>query len=99
MVNSGRRVSISYSEAPKSKPSDPLFSRTQPCISEDEADHALFALMITDIVSQGTDLLVAGDSRPLERAFGVEAEDGIIALPGVVSRKKQVAPKLLASLS
>lgn len=64
-----------------------------------EANHALFALMITDIVSQGTDLLVAGDSRPLERAFGIDAEDGIITLPGVVSRKKQVAPKLLSSLS
>ena len=64
-----------------------------------EANHALFALMITDIVAQGTDLLVAGDSRPVERAFGIEADDGAIPLPGVVSRKKQVAPKLLASLA
>ena len=64
-----------------------------------ESDHALFALMVTDIVSQGTDLLVAGDSRPLERAFGVEAVEHVMPLPGVVSRKKQVAPSVLASLS
>ena len=58
--------------------------------------YALYALMITDIVSRGTELLVAGDSAPVERAFGVRAHDSTLDLPGVMSRKKQVAPKLLA---
>jgi manganese-dependent inorganic pyrophosphatase len=58
--------------------------------------YALSALMITDIVSRGTELLVAGDTAPVERAFGVRARDSTLDLPGVMSRKKQVAPKLLA---
>jgi manganese-dependent inorganic pyrophosphatase len=55
-----------------------------------------WVLMITDILSKGTDLLVAGDRGPVERAFGQPTGNGAIELPGVMSRKKQVAPKLLA---
>jgi manganese-dependent inorganic pyrophosphatase len=55
-----------------------------------------YALMVTDILSKGTDLLVAGDRAPVERAFGERMEDGRLELPGVMSRKKQVAPRLLA---
>jgi manganese-dependent inorganic pyrophosphatase len=58
-------------------------------------DYVFFALMITDILAKGTELLVAGDRRPAERAFGRLSPDGSISLPGVISRKKQVAPKLL----
>ena len=58
----------------------------------------LFAtLMITDIVNQGTKLLCAGDCAPVEWAFDSPVKDGVIDLPGVLSRKKQVAPKLLAA--
>jgi manganese-dependent inorganic pyrophosphatase len=53
------------------------------------------ALMITDIVGQGTKLLCAGDCAPVEWAFGQQARDNVIDLPGVMSRKKQVAPRLL----
>jgi manganese-dependent inorganic pyrophosphatase len=60
-------------------------------------DYLVYALMVTDIVEHGTELLVAGDRMPVERAFGVPAADGILDLPGVMSRKKQVAPKLLAA--
>jgi manganese-dependent inorganic pyrophosphatase len=63
----------------------------------DKRGYALYALMVTDIVSRGTELLVAGDTGPVERAFGVQARDSGLELPGVMSRKKQVAPKLLAS--
>jgi manganese-dependent inorganic pyrophosphatase len=55
---------------------------------------ALFALMITDILSKGTELLAVGDRGAVERAFGATT-DGVVTLPGVMSRKKQVAPKLL----
>ena len=61
--------------------------------------HALSALMVTDIMAKGTELLVAGDAGPLERAFGERPVDGVISLPGVMSRKKQVAPKLLGVTS
>ena len=61
-------------------------------------DQALYALMVTDIMARGTKLLVAGNPAPLERAFGVEAEGGVLDLPGVMSRKKQVAPEVMAAL-
>ena len=61
--------------------------------------YALAALMITDILSKGTDLLVAGDTAPVEKAFGQQIENGSLPLPAVMSRKKQVAPKLLGAFS
>jgi manganese-dependent inorganic pyrophosphatase len=65
--------------------------------ARDANGYAVFALMITDILSKGTDLLAVGDRGPLERAFGRPAADGVVSLPGVMSRKKQVAPRLLAA--
>jgi manganese-dependent inorganic pyrophosphatase len=58
---------------------------------------SVYALMVTDILSKGTELLAVGDRGPLERAFGRPTADGVLSLPGVMSRKKQVAPKLLAA--
>ena len=55
------------------------------------------ALMVTDIITQGTGLLCVGECAPVERAFGQRVNDHVIDLPGVMSRKKQVAPKLLAA--
>ncbi|MEP6954851.1 MAG: putative manganese-dependent inorganic diphosphatase [Solirubrobacteraceae bacterium] len=65
----------------------------------EKGGHVLSALMVTDIVAGGTELLVAGDAAPLERAFGEDLADGAMTLPGVMSRKKQVAPKLLRAAS
>ena len=58
----------------------------------------LYALMVTDVLTKGTNLLVAGDVAQVARAFGATSEDSTIDLPGVMSRKKEVAPKLLAVL-
>ncbi len=60
--------------------------------------HDLAALMVTDIVSRGTRLLVAGDPAPLARILGVDPDGGTFDLPGVMSRKKQVAPRIMAAL-
>jgi manganese-dependent inorganic pyrophosphatase len=57
--------------------------------------YALAALMVTDILARGTMLIAAGDDASLIRAFGERDGDGLIAMPGVMSRKKQVAPILL----
>ena len=59
---------------------------------------ALYALMITDVIEKGTTMLVAGDVGTVARSFGVEASDSTIELPGVMSRKKEVAPKLMNAL-
>jgi manganese-dependent inorganic pyrophosphatase len=80
-----------------------LVDRTHELLEALEAEraargHFLAALMVTDILGKGTDLLVAGDRSAIERAFGKEVDDGVVELPGVMSRKKQVAPKLLAAV-
>jgi manganese-dependent inorganic pyrophosphatase len=60
-------------------------------------DQLLFALMVTDILERSTTLLVSGAEQLVERAFDKPVVDGAIDLPGVMSRKKQVAPVLLAA--
>jgi manganese-dependent inorganic pyrophosphatase len=65
--------------------------------TREQGGHAVAALMVTDIAARGTRLLVAGDVPAVARAFGAAADDGAIDLPGVMSRKKQVVPKLLTS--
>ncbi len=42
-------------------------------------------------------LLAAGADGIVERAFGKPVVDGTLELPGVMSRKKQVAPKILGA--
>jgi manganese-dependent inorganic pyrophosphatase len=64
----------------------------------DDKDLALYALMVTDVLSKGTDLLIAGDTQAVARAFDKQASHGVIELPGVMSRKKEVAPTLLQAL-
>ena len=59
---------------------------------------ALYALMVTDVMDKGTEMLVAGDAAAVARSFGVEQSDSVIELPGVMSRKKEVAPKLMTAL-
>ncbi len=51
-------------------------------------------LMVTDIVKVGTELLVVGKEKLVEKRFGVQIKDNAAFLPGVISRKKQVAPVL-----
>jgi manganese-dependent inorganic pyrophosphatase len=66
--------------------------------ARESRDLQLYALMVTDVLTKGTELLVAGDTATVARSFGVQAHDSQIELPGVMSRKKEVAPKLLAAL-
>ncbi|MBA3533654.1 MAG: putative manganese-dependent inorganic diphosphatase [Ardenticatenales bacterium] len=55
-------------------------------------------LMVTDILSEGTELLAVGRTRIVERAFNVSLQDSSVYLPGVLSRKQQVVPPLSAVL-
>ncbi|MDE3129847.1 MAG: DHH family phosphoesterase, partial [Acidobacteriota bacterium] len=59
---------------------------------------ALYALMVTDVLDKVTDLLVDGDVVAIARAFAIEPNGCKLTLPGVMSRKKQVAPKLLSAV-
>jgi manganese-dependent inorganic pyrophosphatase len=98
-VGGGRTIAIAQVEtvgAKLSERKDELLHALE--ATRDRGGHDLAALMITDIVSRATELLVAGDAGPVERTFGVEPQDsGVFVLPGVMSRKKQVAPKILSA--
>jgi manganese-dependent inorganic pyrophosphatase len=63
----------------------------------ERGDYALAALMVTDILERQTMLVTAGDDAVVTRAFGEARTDGLFELPGVMSRKKQVAPVLLGA--
>ena len=52
-------------------------------------------LMITDIVREGSEILAIGAVRPVERALGISLSGGTAWMPGVLSRKKQVAARLM----
>lgn len=53
-------------------------------------------LMITDIMKEATWLIYAGQPVSLlTQAFGSSGENGLLHLPGVMSRKKQVVPPLV----
>ena len=65
---------------------------------KEENDYLFSALMVTDIMEGGTQLLCVGDCSPVHQAFDSSIQNGVIDLPGVMSRKKQVAPVLLSVL-
>ncbi|WP_207062022.1 manganese-dependent inorganic pyrophosphatase [Motiliproteus sp. SC1-56] len=60
-----------------------------------EGNRHSVCLLLTDIMNEGSELLVASDAPAfIEEAFGVTLKDGKAWLPGVLSRKKQVVPPL-----
>jgi len=59
-----------------------------------ERGYDMLLLMLTDVLREGTELLIAGDLETASQAFNMEIEDGHVFLPGVVSRKKQIVPAL-----
>jgi manganese-dependent inorganic pyrophosphatase len=52
-------------------------------------------LMVSDIVREGSEILAVGNVRTIERALGISLADGSAWMPGVLSRKKQVAARLV----
>ncbi len=60
----------------------------------EEGERHSVILLLTDIMKEGSELLVASnDISVTEKAFG-KTEDGKVWLEGVLSRKKQVVPPL-----
>ncbi|PRR78716.1 Cobalt-dependent inorganic pyrophosphatase [Clostridium liquoris] len=55
----------------------------------------LLILMVTDLLKDGSELLVAGDEKYLiNKAFNVQLKENCVYMPGLMSRKKQVIPPL-----
>ena len=52
-------------------------------------------LMLTDVVKEGTDLVVLSDDAALiEKAFSGKLENSSMWVDGMMSRKKQTVPNL-----
>ena len=63
-------------------------------------EYAAFLLVVTNILTSDSEGLLVGSEdfmQHAEQAFGGQVNDNQIALPGVVSRKKQVVPPLEAT--
>ena len=61
-------------------------------LKEEGGRHSVF-LMLTDIIKEGTEMLIASDDPSVvEKAFGEAPAGGKVWLDGVMSRKKQVVP-------
>lgn len=61
----------------------------------DEGGFSLVLLLLTDILNEGSQILVAGKSPEIvERTFKITLEESTAFLPGILSRKKQVIPPL-----
>lgn len=64
-------------------------------------DVPMIFYLFTDVKTQTSDLICYGDGAEevVERAFGVKPHDGIFTLEGIVSRKKQVIPPMMAAFA
>lgn len=57
-------------------------------------DFVLF--LVTDILAEGSQFLLAGNPRTVDHAFGIDIDQpGGVWMPGILSRKKQVVTKIL----
>ena len=73
---------------------DAFFALMEKTAAERKFD--LVALMLTDVLQDGSWLLFVGDEDTVRQAFHVQPRDREVFLPGVLSRKKQVIPMLSA---
>ncbi len=63
-------------------------------LKKEKGHHSVF-LMLTDIMKEGTELLIASDDESVvNKAFGVAPAGGKAWLQGVMSRKKEIIPPL-----
>ena len=76
---------------------EPLREEIEKLMKEkiDRKGETTFVLVLTDIFNETSELLVVGDHiEDIEEEFGNKVENGTISAPGVLSRKKQVIPRL-----
>jgi manganese-dependent inorganic pyrophosphatase len=60
----------------------------------------LLIFMLTDILNEGSLLLVTGGDKELvNRAFNTKLNENSVYLPGILSRKKQIIPPLTSAIT
>lgn len=62
---------------------------------QEEGGYDAALMLLTDIIVEGSDFIAAGDTDFIADAFEISFDDGPVWMPGVLSRKKQVAAKLI----
>ena len=62
-----------------------------------EKGAATVVLCITDIIEEGSQVFIVGEPEVAERGLGIEAKPEGVWMPGVLSRKKQVAAPIIAA--
>lgn len=73
-----------------------LLARCQEMLATTDRHSVIFA--VTDVTRSGSQLLVASkDVARIEKAFGTKFDQGTSWLDGVISRKKQIVPRLEAA--
>lgn len=64
----------------------------------DDHGYEFVLLLVTDIVAEGSQFMCEGNRRIVNRVFGINCTgEGGTWMPGVLSRKKQVAAKILGA--
>lgn len=61
----------------------------------EEKGYEFVLLLVTDIMAEGSQFIVEGNPEIVEKTFGITCQQGGTWMPGVLSRKKQVAAPLL----
>lgn len=64
---------------------------------QEEGGYDAALMLLTDIIVEGSDFIAAGDTDFIADAFEISFADGPVWMPGVLSRKKQVAAPILAA--
>jgi manganese-dependent inorganic pyrophosphatase len=76
---------------------DPVLSFMDSYCADSKFD--LILLLVTDVLNKGSEVFFVGELKEIVgRAFNVQPRENRVYLPGVVSRKKQVLPNLVAAL-
>ena len=89
----------SYMVERNRKASEALIAPYLPVALEKQGLDYIF-YMFTDVRGSSTELLMAGKGAEslISRAFQVEVQDGLAVLPGVVSRKIQLLPRIINAI-
>lgn len=64
-----------------------------------ERDYNFLLLMATDIIREGSEIVVVGDASIPERGLGIDLSSGSAWMDGIMSRKKQVAAPIVEAAS
>ena len=65
---------------------------------KDDRGYEFVLLMVTDILAEGSQFLCEGNLRTVNRVFNIDCSaEGGTWMPGILSRKKQVAAKILGA--